>query len=297
MFEVVSRAFAHLPDAHPGVSPLRVELWDSRDSEASRPALPKAEGQPRGAVYYHEEGSFRLACQPGLRILSALDERTGQAWFWTEDAESLPFWEAAAPIRQILHWWLGPRGVQLLHGAAVGRASGGVLLVGRGGSGKSTSALSCLASELLYAADDYVAVEEGSTPQVHSLYSSGKLEPVHATRLAHLSLPAPAAGDDDKVVFYVHERYPERTCEGFPLRGVLVPRITGDETRIVPLPGAAALRALAPSTLLQLHPADPSAFSSMARLLRAVPAYTLELGPRITEIPRTIERFLAGSER
>ena len=60
---------------------------------------------------------------------------------------------------------------------------------------------------------------------------------------------------------------------------------------------AAALRALAPSTLLQLHPADPSAFSSMARLLRAVPAYTLELGPRITEIPRTIERFLAGSER
>lgn len=297
MFEKIERAFAHLPDSDPDERSLVVHLWDSRDVPDSRPPLPEAPGQPRGAVYYHERDSFRLACQPGLRILSALDASARRAWFWTADAETLPFWEAAAPIRQILHWWLGPRGVGLLHGASVGTASGGVLLVGRGGSGKSTSALSCLESELLYAGDDYVAVEEGPTPWVHSLYSSGKLEPAHATRLPHLSLPALGGDGDEKVVFYVHDRYPERTCAGFPLRAVLAPRITGGDPRMLPLPAAAALRALAPSTLLQLHPADPDAFGSMARLLRSVPAFAFDVGPRIEEIPVAIARFLRELER
>jgi hypothetical protein len=168
------------------------------------------------------------------------------------------------------------------------------MLVGRGGSGKSTSALSCLDSNLLYAGDDYVAVEErpGDRPLVHSLFSSGKLEPGHARRLPHL--PAPTLGDDseEKVVFYVHDHFPDRTCTQFPLRAVLAPRITG-ETRIVPMSPAAALRALAPSTLLQLHPPDPGAFAGMARLLAAVPAFAFELGPEIAGIPRAIERFLA----
>lgn len=296
MLETVVRAFAHLPPDTGDGTPLVVHLWESRGAPATRPALPVAEGELPGTIYYHEQDGFRMVCQPGLRTLSALDAESRQAWFWTEDAATMPFWEAAAPLRQILHWWLGPRGVGLLHGAAVGTAEGGVLLVGRGGSGKSTSALSCLESNLLYAADDYVAVEEGEVPWVHSLYSSGKLEPAHASRLPHLDLPPALGGDEDeKVVFYVHERYPARTCEGFPLRAVLAPRITGPgEHRVVPLAPAAALRALAPSTLLQLHPSDPQAFASMARLLRQVPAYSLELGHRIDAIPAAIEQFLDG---
>ena len=67
--------------------------------------------------------------------------------------------------------------------AAVGQAAGGVLLVGAGGSGKSTCALSCLTSDLLYAGDDYVAVELRPEPRVLSLFCSGKLEPDHAALL------------------------------------------------------------------------------------------------------------------
>jgi hypothetical protein len=295
MLDTLAPAFAHLPEPDPDADlpSLVVNIWDSHAGPESRPPLPDAQGEPRGATFYHEEGPVQIASQPGLHLLSALDSSAGEAWFWTESADTLPFWESAAPFRQILHWWLGGRGIGLLHGASVGTETGGVLLVGRGGSGKSTSALSCLASNLLYAADDYVAVEQGEVPQVHSLYSSGKLEPAHATRLSHLSLPALGGAEDEKVVFYIHDRYPERTCEGFPLRAVFAPRITGGDARVVPLPAAVALRALAPSTLLQLHPADPEAFASMARLLRTVPAYTLEVGPKIEQIPAAIERFLA----
>ena len=68
--------------------------------------------------------------------------------------------------------------------------------------------------------------------------------------------------------------------------------IGGSGPQILPLEGGAALRALAPSTLLQLHPAEPEAFGRMARLVARVPAFAFELGPDITAIPRAIDRFL-----
>jgi hypothetical protein len=294
MFDRLAPAFGHLVDRSSGEQPaLTLRVWDSAGASTT-PPLPSVPPGPRGTVYYSAEGSLQVAYQPGLHLLSALDSERHLGWFWCASAEVLPYWESSAPFRQILHWWLASRNMLLLHGAAVGNADGGVLLVGRGGSGKSTSALACLESELLYAGDDYVAVRDHGEPAVFSLYCSGKLEPNHATRLQHLPEPT-IEGDgseDEKAVFYVQERYPERTCESFPLRAVLVPGIGGSTTRILPLEGGAALRALAPSTLLQLHPAEPEAFRRMARLLARVPAFAFELGPDIRAIPATIDRFL-----
>lgn len=295
MLDRLGTAFAHLADASGDEPDLTALLWDSRSAGVEPPPLPPTDpDEPRGAVFYAEAGSLQVAYQPGLSLLSALDSQRGIAWFWCLDAASLPFWELAAPLRQILHWWLGRSGLMLLHGAAVGTREGGVLLVGRGGSGKSTSALSCLTSELLYAGDDYVAVRGEPDPWVYSLYSSGKLEPGHATLLTHLPQASfPGDGlDEEKAVFYVHERFPARMCHGFPLRAVLVPRVTGTEPRFLPVKPAEALRALAPSTLLQLHPARPDALPRMARLLQRVPTYSFEAGGSIEEIPKAIERFL-----
>jgi hypothetical protein len=291
LYDRLAPAFAHVRETS-GVSPeLTLQVWDSRDGPA--PPLPDAPPGPRGTVFFSDEGGMRIAYLPHLHVLSVLDNERKRAWFWCADADALPFWESSAPFRQILHWWLGARKMLLLHAASVGRAEGGVLLVGRGGSGKSTSALACLESDLLYAGDDYVAVDEGAG-LVYSLYCSGKLEPGHATRLPHL--PAPAiAGDgsaDEKAVFFVQDGYVDRICESYPLRAVLAPRIGGDEARMTPLDGGAALRALAPSTLLQLHPAQPDALARMARLVSRVPAFRFDLGPDIAAIPSAIERLL-----
>ena len=287
----VAPAFGHLKDSSGAPPELTIRVWDT--GGGAPPPLPEAPPGPRGTVYYSDEGGMRIAYLPHLQLLSVLDAERAVAWFWCARAETLPFWEASAPFRQILHWWFGPRNMLLLHAAAVGRAGGGVLLVGRGGSGKSTSALSCLDSELLYAGDDYVAVSDADR-LVYSLYSSGKLEPGHATRLPHLPRPA-ISGDgseDEKAVFFVQDRFADRIVESFPLRAVLAPRIGGDTTRMIPLDGGAALRALAPSTLLQLHPAEPAAFGRMARLVGRVPTFQFELGPEIAAIPSAIERLL-----
>jgi hypothetical protein len=295
MFERLGPALEHLAD-EPGDAPaLTISTWDSLTTGVDPPPLPETDpSEPRGAVFYADDPPRQVAYQPGLSQLSAYDAESGAAWFWCRSATELPFWEPAAPFRQILHWWLARRGLMLLHGASVGLSGGGVLLVGRGGSGKSTSALASLTSNLLYAGDDYVAVAEEPEPHVSSLYCSGKLQPGHAKLLPHL--PAPSfEGDgspEEKAVFYVRDRFPERMCQGFPLRAVLVPRIRGSEPTVVPAPPAEALRALAPSTLLQLHPARPEALAGMARLLRRVPAYTLDVGGPIELIPPAIEAVL-----
>ena len=295
MADRLSRAFAHLIQHDGGEQDLTIFVWDAQDSGTPPPPIPSlAPGSPRGTTVYAAEEGRRFACRPALGQLSAYDQHSRRAWFWCENAHELPFWEPAAPFRQIFHWWLPDRGALLLHAAAVGEPSGGVLLVGAGGSGKSTSALSCLTSDLLYAGDDYVGIELAPEPRVLSLYSSGKLEPGHATLLPHL--PAPSfAGDgalEEKSVFYVADAFPERMTTGFPLRAIIAPRVEGDEPRVSARSAVQVLAALAPSTLLQLVPAGQEALSAMAALLQRIPAFGLEVGGPTSLIPPALASLL-----
>jgi hypothetical protein len=291
----LGRAFDHLAHEGEGEPELTIHVWDAVDSGTPPPPLPSlAPGSPRGTTVYTADDGRHFASRPALGQLSAYERATRKAWFWCSNAHELPFWEPAAPFRQILHWWLPDRGALLLHGAAVGQAAGGVLLVGAGGSGKSTCALSCLTSELLYAGDDYVGVQLEPEPRVLSLFCSGKLEPDHAELLPHL--PAPSfAGDgalEEKSVFYVAEHFPERMSRGFPLRAIVAPRVQGTEPQVTQRGPAQVLAALAPSTLLQLVPARQEALSAMAGLLGDIPAFGLDVGGPTDLIPPTIERLL-----
>jgi hypothetical protein len=263
------------------------------------PPLPTREdGAAFGAKYYFGDDRLRAHFQPASGALSVLDGERSQAWYWFASAMELPSWERAASIRQILHWWLPRFGVFELHGGAIGTPEGGVLLVGRGGSGKSTTALLSLGVPgMRYVADDYVGVRVDPEPYAFSLYTSGKLEPNHAERLPLLTDAANSEQlhVDDKAVFYVNELFPENMAAGFPLRAVMLPSIVDrPETRAVPIPGALALAALAPSTLLQLHPPSDEGWAAMAELVRRVPCLRLEVGSDFDAIPREIVRWLEG---
>ena len=88
---------------------------------------------------------------------------------------------------------------------------------GKSGSGKSSTTLSTLGSDLLYAGDDYVAVslDPETGPYVHSLYGCGKLETGHVARFPRLEIvPRPERDGAlparrDKTIFYVRDTYPE----------------------------------------------------------------------------------------
>ena len=61
---------------------------------------------------------------------------------------------------------LGKHKQQVVHAASVGTKDGAVLIVGKGGSGKSTSALACLNAGMYYLGDDYTLISNDSNPQV-----------------------------------------------------------------------------------------------------------------------------------
>jgi len=292
MLTRVGPSFEHLASDDDGEPGLTVNLWDSASTGTEPPPVlgELIDPDESGPIYYYEQDGIQAMGR--WRTLSVLDSNAAEAWFWTPDPAVMASWDWAAPLRAILHWWLGSHGVVQVHGGAVGTSDGGVLIVGRGGSGKSTTSLSSLLAGLRYAGDDFVAVTTQPTPWVHSLYCSGKLDAGHLERFAHLpaAVANPVRGEQEKSIVYVDRVFPGSPISAFPLRAVLIPRIVArePETRLAPASAAAALAALAPSTIFQLHPPQANALSEMAALVRAVPCFSLELGSDIERIPEAL---------
>ncbi len=295
MLDRLSGSFSHLLAEHRGERALRINIWDSSSTSTEAPPVlgDASATDASGAIYYFQDDSVRAITR--WETLSVYDSATHEAWFWAPEAARMLSWDWAAPMRAIFHWWLGERGMIQVHGGAVGIEAGGALVVGSGGSGKSTTTLACLESGLAYAGDDFVAIAPHPSPYVHSLYSTGKLESHHLQRFPGLieAVANPEREPGEKAIVYpVHNRVGLATT-GFPLRAVLVPRVAGTpSTRVVPISAAAALQALAPSTIFQLHPPQVEGLRVMAAIVRDVPCYSLELGTEIDRIPSVIAELL-----
>jgi hypothetical protein len=302
MLERIGRSFEHLiaedaTDTDPGAE-LTINVWDSVSTSTPVPPVlgVAMQNDGTGPIYYYDIAGVRAISR--WETLSAYDAFAGEAWFWAPSPARMLSWDWASPLRAILHWWLGDHGMLQVHGGAVGLDDGGVLIVGRGGSGKSTTSLASLLAGLAYAGDDFVALQPHPLPYVHSLYSSGKLESHQVARF-----PALAAAqsnlerlDEEKAVIYATDVEGATTTSGFLLRAILVPRIAGGvSTKLVPTSPAAALAALAPSTIFQLHPPQPGALGLMGDIVRRVPCLSFELGTDLDAIPEAIASYLRAS--
>ncbi|GAB4027779.1 phosphoenolpyruvate carboxykinase (ATP) [Spirosoma gilvum] len=246
-----------------------------------------------GTIHGLAEGYAGLFQQDtGLFTWIAYAERL--AIVWTTDLAALPEWERSFPFRYVLHkWFENDNRYVLVHAGAVGTSAGGVLLTGRGGSGKSTSTLACLQSKLQYAGDDFVMVDLDKLV-VHSLYNVAKLDPANLSRfpvLQSLTDDQPTL-PSQKLQFYLHQHYPDAVTKGFPLKAIMLPHFTGNiTTTIRPATSAEALKALAPSTLALLR-ADQRTFQKMACLVQKLPLFWLETGTNLAQIPAAIYSIL-----
>ena len=230
-------------------------------------------------------------------IVSLFDPVRSVALYWTQDVARIPIWDWGTPLRVILNEWAKLNDLFLAHSGAVGLPEGGVIFAGKSGSGKSTSALACLGQgALLYAGDDYSLLSVTAEPRVHSLYCSAKLKGMtDFERFAHL-LPLVVNRDHlerQKALVLLNDAFGAKVTVGFPLRAILVPRITGrPDTTIEPSSPVEALKALAPSTLLQLPGDGKETMARLSALVRRVPAYTLNAGTVMPGIARSVEALL-----
>lgn len=295
----ITPALKHLATKPFSTPSLTVCLWDSASTGTTMPPPPWSTDDYiiRGEVRGYNDGRILAALNIDAGVLSILDTRLDLAVLWTRDARQIPYYETAAPLRAILHWWMRKYGCQLVHGGAVGTSEGCALVAGKGGCGKSTTALACLGSGLFYLGDDYVLLSEEPAPFVYSLYNSAKVAARDVGRFPYL-LSAVSNSDKletEKAVIFLHSHYPEKLATGLPLRAILLPRVTGlPETRLKKASPGASLRALAPSTIFQLPGASKKDFQSITALVRQVPSYILELGCDICRIPDAIIGLLSG---
>jgi hypothetical protein len=253
---------------------------------------------PRGELLNLHGDTVLAFYHPGPDILMIVDLEQDLGFFWKRDLSPLPYYEAGSPMRALLHAWMREQGVQFVHGGAVGTESGGVLLAGKGGSGKSTSVLSCIDSALQYASDDYcmVGCPDSKRWELYSLYNTAKLN--GDSDLAKFSALAPHVWNpkrepDEKATIFLNESFPHKLIPQFPLRAILVPVITGQvDTRIEPCGEGAALMALGPSSLAQLPASGPRDLTAIAQVVRGSPCFRLKLGTDLTQIPCAIGQLL-----
>jgi hypothetical protein len=297
-------AFAHLPGWQAGEPDLTVCIWDSATTGVNMPLPPWSGGayHAQGREFKFEEGRVRYH-DGQIQMFFYMDEhamlldrRSRIGIFWVPEAEMLSYHESGAPLRTLFHWWFSNSNQQFVHAAAVGLPEGGVLMAGRGGSGKSTSTLACLDSPLLLASDDYCLLRVAPEPRAYSLYNTAKIAPNSLALFPELEsrISNPQKLAEEKALFFLEQHFPEKLILDFPLRGLLIPRVTGRATtKLEPASAVEGLKALAPSTIFQLSDEGHQAFQVMSRFVKQVPCYTLLLGTELEQIPETILRLLS----
>lgn len=274
--------------------------WDSASTATPMPSpyWPPSAYRAKGHIAGFNTPTLHTAYQPGVATLHLFDRSSNTGQYWMADAARMPYWHRGFPLRELIHWWSRDYPLQLMHGGAVGFVDGGVLLAGRSGAGKSTTAIACLDSDLLFVSDDYVLVAMASQPYVHSLYSTAKLDPANLGRFPELAGKISNADHlaTQKALIYVREHFPAKVCPGFPIRAIFLPRVTGERTTcLTPASAADSLAAVAPTTVAQLEGHSREAFAKIAAFVRRVPAWWLEVGTDLPQIPRVIGDHLRSA--
>ena len=262
-----------------------IELWDAAACGLDPPAFPRSAGRPgvMGELRWLDSPTTAGVWQEPGPIVLTWDAGGPTVSGWIGDSSRLAAWERAAPLRAALNWVLRGPGRTLVHAAAVGRAGGGpgLLIGGPGGSGKSTTALSWLLAGGDFAGDDYVLVElDGPQgPAAAPVYATAKADPAAMALLPELASTG-AVGEDElagKTVIDVRDLRPGQPTGPVPIAAIVIPRVARAARPLVePLPGAAALKALAPSSLLQL-PRERRGLAVLAALVREVPCFSIDL--------------------
>ena len=288
-------AFTHLV-ADSGEPTVQIGVWDGASTGVAMPAPAWNAGDTisHGFLPSLSDSATSVFYDTDRRDFLVVDTRIQEAYRWLAEAGGLPDHERAAPMRQALQSLLRPRGVTVCHAAAVGMGTRGLLVVGPGGHGKSTVALTCLAAGWSYAGDDYVGVS-AAPPSAHSLYGSAKVDAGFAGGCPSLAefLPGAQGTSTGKLLLWPGIISSGRMARSLRITAIVVPRVSGeDRPRVEPGRSADALKALAPTSLFQSERPSPADFRVFAELSRTVPVYRLSLGGRPDLIPAVLEPVL-----
>ncbi len=296
----LTQAFAHLagpPGALPAAFYFRIEIA----SVAECPALPAGPGDGIYLLKSEASAIHSIAVQwsEKVKVLFNFDEQRALV-LWDKPVDNH---ESAAPLRFVLAWALRYYRRFLVHAAAVRSPKGDLLLlIGPGGTGKSTLSLAgLLGVGWAFLGDDYVVVsQEGDSFFAHSLYSTGKLsddalrrEPLwDSFRLA----PSLRYHEKNKTIYFLGDLFRDRFLGSARINFLVSPLIAAQRPphELRPITAGASLRQLAPSTLFQTLMPQPEDFRVLSRLAKSARGFEFTLGQDSLRNLRELENRMAA---
>ena len=275
-------------------------VWDSQSTGIAMvpPPCDHTAFTDRGDIWGFCSTRIRTAFHWSELGVCLLDHASNVGVYWIEDTDGLPYWACSSPMRTLFHWLLSARGLQLVHAAVVGTEVGGVLVTGKGGVGKSSTALACLIDGMSYIGDDYLVVGLDPVPTAHSLYSTAKLTPAQAKRFPQLAPLAEGQQPrpDEKVVLNLFPSRAAQLARTMPIRFVVTPRFgTETETGFEPVAELDLQRAATFTTMAQLPHAGVETFGFMQTLIERVAVRRIVLGHDVLAVPHAIRGLLSGT--
>jgi len=297
---LVSRAFRHLPvlPESEAAADLEIRVFDSRFSGVAPPIRPWEDEVcgPRYELLGSEPDGTRMTYTAEPAAFSVYDPSRRLAVHWSADGEDYPLLALASPFHFVLCWWAEACGAVVVHSAAVGRDGKGLLLAGRGGSGKSSTALGCLERGLSYAGDDAVWCDVQADPVIGwPLYATARVNAEDLQRFPRLAeTAAPEGRKGEKRVLFLGEHFTAQIAP-LTLSALYLPVLGSEaETRVESASRTDALRALIPWTL-DFHPhSGPRTLFLVMLLIQRLPKVRLILGTDREAALDTLASILEG---
>jgi hypothetical protein len=278
------RSIVYVIDAEATQTPPPPSAWIFADSSV----------QDTQRICWRPQSGVALVSDDSRGLWHLFDTRTMTGVYWLRSSTDLPFWEYGSPLRHFIHWTAQAGGQGMIHAAAIGLPEAGVLLIGRGGSGKSTMTAAAIAAGWQTVGDDFVIIDlpqRRAYPIFDIMKLKGMAEALFADAMSHATNPV--RGPDEKALIPISAVAGERFVRSIPVRAILSLRLTGAATSVIhDCSRVAALGALAPSTMNILRTALPETLAFCGDLLRQVPAYSFDVGGDPREGLRVLESFV-----
>lgn len=251
------------------------------------------EGHQR--IHWDQESGLALNSDESRGIWQLFNLKTGQGLYWVTNEQTLPSWELGSPLRIFLHWLAMRHGYQLIHAAGLEWNGCGVLLTGRGGSGKSTTTAAAVNAGWRTIGDDFVLLTDDSRPTACCIYDTIKLTRQSLNRISVMAgkvvnIPVSA---DDKARVHIADNYKYQLVNEIPVNMLFVLQITNTmQTSIMPVSKAAMMNALAPTTMFMLKMGMKESFTRMSTLVNRIPCYVIKMGSNPQEVIDKLALFL-----
>ncbi len=273
----ISLEGAFQPITQTDPEPFQLTVIDDEDA-GCRPDLkwPAQWFEPFGIMRADLSGHIKLALDIHSQSLCAYDTRSREAVVWFHDVRTISYWFAATPFRLQLSWFADTFDGEMVHAAGIEIEGSAALLIGPGGAGKSTLTLAALAQGVRTLGDDFLLLTH---QRAFPIYRRMKFLDSTLDYFGHAIDPIGTVmnvdATDEKRIVETNDNFLCQT--GLPIAAIFVPRI-GARARVRRTSESQAVRSILGPTMMGLLGGSHGTLSRIARCVRSVPTYEIEVG-------------------